>query len=312
MKHSGQLTKIIWAIDAFGEEKFQLNVAAFLRNFTGTLKAKISPVFILSMSGAPGPTDKKAILDRLAKAEEGLHGILKKCRLRSLIPEKILVQSGAGFIRNDVKALLAYAKSTHAQAIVVSTHAKKGVERLFMGSFAETLLLSSTIPIMSVNPSVSKIKKIRSILFATDFGPASQIAFKSVLIFARQLKAKVIIFHQQEEANEAVEANVLSPKEGKWSLATAEFLQETLLQSKDQALAWQKLAKTQGVSCSSYFGHGNRNIADSTIETALKTKADMIAIASRRGPIASTFIGSTARWLVRSAPCPVWVLHVSK
>ncbi|MBI2519972.1 MAG: universal stress protein [Bdellovibrio sp.] len=312
MKHSGQLKRIIWAIDVLGEEELQINVASFLERFTGALKAEVWPVFVLSMAGIPGPGDRKTIIDYLPRTEEMFHGIIKKAGFRSMMPEKIIVQPGAGFIRNDVKALLAYAYSTHAQAIVVSTHAKKGVARFFLGSFAETLLLSSKIPIITINPTANITQKIRSILFPTDFGPESQIAFKSVIAFAKQFKAKIVLFHQHKEANEDIESNVLLPKGGKWQLARAEFLQKNFLNMKSKALAWQKMSRTHGVPCTSHFSSKNRNIADSANEAASALKVDMIAIASKKGPVASNFIGSTARWLVRSAPCPVWVLHVSK
>jgi len=307
-----QLKKIIWAVDAFSNEKLQLNVAGFLSLLIKKIQAEVEPVFVLSTSAFPEVVDRQGIMVYLPGAEERLEDLTKKSGIHTLKPNKILIQPHGGLIRNDVRAIINYAQTTKSQAIVVGTHAKLGVARLFLGSFAETLLLNSKIPIITINPSVRLSKNISSILFVTDFSTESRIAFKSVLNFAKQLNAKIILFHLHMGENETVDSNVLIAKGSTWIPARSELLRKSLLVARKKTLSWEKLAESYEVSCSSYFEYGRKNIADSAIEISSKLKTDMIAITSKKGPVASTLIGSTTRWLVRSSHCPVWVLHMKK
>lgn len=304
--------KILWAVDAFGDKAIQSRISKILKPITLGLNANAEPVYVLSASGFPGMTDREGVLAHLPRAEAKLHELVKKSSLQKIENPKILVQAATGSVRNDVSNLLSYAKECGAEVIVVATQAKSGFERLFMGSFAETLLLSSKIPVITVNPQGKIPTKFSSILFVTNFSNESEVAFKKVLDFAKQLKAKVTLFHQSEHEKKDVPKNVLSRTKAKWTEAESELLSKENLAVKRKANAWLELAKTSKVPCNVHFEYGLRNTADAAIEVAHKLNADIIALASTKGRLVSTLIGSTTRWLVRSAPTPVWVLHISK
>ncbi|MFA6237987.1 MAG: universal stress protein [Bacteriovorax sp.] len=311
MKDQCNIKKIVWALDAFEEEETQLKIISFLKPLINAINAEIEPVFILSMSGIPGTFDRQGILVYLPQAKEKLHGLFGKCDLPRLKPEKIIVQGKSRSIRNDIKTLLDYAHSTGAQVIVTGTHARKGVSRFFMGSFAETLLLTSDIPIIACNPSVHLSNNIRSLLYVTDFSSGSELAFRSVLIFAKQLNSEITLFYQHEGENIEIDSDVLISENGKWSPAEAKLLNKNLLEARRKAADWQNIANQEKVSSAVHFGYGIKNVAEAALEMAQVKKTDMIAIASIKNPAATLFAGSTSRWIVRGATCPVWVLHVS-
>lgn len=311
MKDQGNIKKIIWAIDAFEEKETQLKITTFLKPLVSAMNAEVEPVFVLSVSGVPGTFDRQGILVYLPQAKENLHTFLQNSDLSFLKSEKILIQEKAGFTRNDVTTLLDYAHSVNANVIVIGTHARKGVSRLFMGSFAETLLLTSDIPIITCNPSVHLSGNIHSILYVTDFSTGSESAFKSVLALAKQLSAEITLFYQHAGENNEIGSDVLVSEMVQWRPAETKLLNETLLRARKKASDWQNTANQEGVKSIVHFEYGIRNIAEAAIETAAKLKADMMAIASKKSSVASVITGSTSRWIVRSATCPVWVLHVS-
>ena len=304
MKNITKNNNFIWAIDAFAEAKIQLSIAKFLNLISKSLNAEIEPVFVLSTSTLPETSPQEGIMLYLSEAEVRLKNLIKKSGLKLKKENKILIQPEGGFIRTDVKAILNYAHSTNAQSIIVATHAKSGVVRFFLGSFAETLLLKSNIPVIIINPHSKLPEEIKTLMFVTDFSSESLKVFKVFLGCVNLLKANIIIFHLHKGENEHVGKNILIPSGLKWHSATRELLKTNLEKSRKKSLQWQELAKIENLKCDIHFAYGFKNIADEANSTAKKLKVNMIAIASQKGPIAATFTGSTTRWLVRAALLP--------
>jgi len=83
--------------------------------------------------------------------------------------------------------------------IVVGTRGRTGIGKLILGSQAEEILRRAQIPVLTVGPGVHPEMwpsgKFASILFATDFGPASQAAMRYALSLAEENQAKLTLVH---------------------------------------------------------------------------------------------------------------------
>ncbi|HXX56249.1 MAG TPA: universal stress protein [Candidatus Nitrosotalea sp.] len=83
--------------------------------------------------------------------------------------------------------------------IVLGTRGRTGFGKLMLGSQAEEILRRAEIPVLAVGPGVHPEMwpsgKFASILFATDFGPASQTAMRYALSFAEENQAKLTLLH---------------------------------------------------------------------------------------------------------------------
>src|SRR5215472_11863549 len=86
--------------------------------------------------------------------------------------------------------------------IVVGTRGRTGIGKLILGSQAEEILRRAQIPVLTVGPGVHPEMwpsgKFASILFATDFGPASQAAMRYALSLAEENQAKLTLVHVLE------------------------------------------------------------------------------------------------------------------
>ena len=85
-------------------------------------------------------------------------------------------------------------KKTKADAIAVSTHSKEGMDHFLLGSFAETLIHHSTIPVIAVNPRTKPHASCKNILFPTDLSAESRKAFLKMIPLAKSWEAKVTVF----------------------------------------------------------------------------------------------------------------------
>jgi nucleotide-binding universal stress UspA family protein len=86
--------------------------------------------------------------------------------------------------------------------VVIGTGARKGLEKLLLGSVAEEVFRTATCPVLTVGPHVTHWEidgNLRHILFATDFGPESAHALPYALSLAENNKALLTLLHVSPE-----------------------------------------------------------------------------------------------------------------
>jgi nucleotide-binding universal stress UspA family protein len=96
-------------------------------------------------------------------------------------------------------ALALAAEKYQVDLIVVGTRGRTGLGKLVLGSQAEEILRRAEVPVLTVGPGVHPEKwpsgRFASIVFATDFGPASQTAMRYALSLAEENQAKLTLMH---------------------------------------------------------------------------------------------------------------------
>jgi nucleotide-binding universal stress UspA family protein len=83
--------------------------------------------------------------------------------------------------------------------IILGTHGREGLKKVVLGSTAEQVVRSADVPVLTVGPHVTEPSSasggLKNILFATDFGPASDKALPYALSLAQEYDAKLILVH---------------------------------------------------------------------------------------------------------------------
>lgn len=301
--------RIVWALDAFEPRSaLQARSEGALGQLAASLSAEVHPVYVLT----PGQVNLSVeftppwIEQYRPAAERALKQRIGETRIPRLCPPKVLVEDLASTTR-AVDALIRHAQRIHADLIVVGTHGRSGVRRLFMGSFAETLLLRSPIPCMTLGPKVRETGKFDTILFPTVFDDASSRAFRQVIALARDLKARILLFHAIPHLIEPVFQSGVYLLGGAWVPVQAYFSNEVAIR-ENYAEAWAHLARKQGVETTAIVEPQVPNIADSILKLAEDRDAGLLCMEARSGPVAASLIGSITRQIIRAAPVPVWVL----
>ena len=86
--------------------------------------------------------------------------------------------------------------------VVIGTGARKGLEKLLLGSVAEEVFRTATCPVLTVGPHVTHWEidgNLRHILFATDLGLESVHALPYALSLAENNKALLTLLHVSPE-----------------------------------------------------------------------------------------------------------------
>ena len=300
------IKKIIWALDPYGDLELQASAKTLVETLSKS--ATVEVVHVHGRSGFLIESKKQSIRWGLADAQEKLQKYLKQMGFKG--PSQILASS-ASSVRAEAKTLASYAKKSKADVVLLTTKARTGILRQVLGSFAETLILQSLMPAIIINPKAKVSQKPGTILFPTDFSDSSHKAFKKVVHLAKTTGAKIKLFHQYYGEEQNIPSNTSYFQGIKW-VEGDELLEDDLRLLKSRAKKWLAYAEKEQIQFDITLKFGRRNIADAILDIAKKEKTWMIAMASVTGAFTATFLGSNARWVVRDAMCPVWVMHVEK
>jgi nucleotide-binding universal stress UspA family protein len=307
------LKKIIWCVDAFEEKKdFQEKALRMLNTFQNKTHAQIEPLYVLSSTEANWPVNYGS--DLMSEVRENLRhrleGIVQSEGHPQVMNPKILVEPSSS-TSAAVENLLEYAHHHLADLIIVSSHGRRGLDRLFLGSFSETLLVHSTIPVLVIGASARVDQQVGKILFATDFGELARDVFRRTVSIAQQVRAELTLFHAVPVPSRVTLDTGFYPAmfgvEGE--MVTLESFMEMQGQHQQRrADSWSEWAQAEGVPCTADLDMSGEPVDRLICHKALQDGSDLIVMEGRSNAIKAALMGSIARDVVRSAPCPVLVL----
>lgn len=145
---------------------------------------------------------------RAAAAERAADG---EARLRELAG---LPEPAVRVVRGDAKGVLVeLARGERHDMIVMGSHGRSGMERALLGSVAETLVMRSSIPVLTVHEKPRPLWPVH-VLVPMKFAPYADAALLYALRLASAAGARVTLMHSIEEgplggeAHEALEAHL--------------------------------------------------------------------------------------------------------
>lgn len=307
-----KLKKIIWSIDAFEEkEDLQSKAARVLGVFQNKTFAQIEPVFVLGATELNWPVDYSTewMRDFQGNLQRHLEDVLLTSGFPHILTPKILIEPLAS-TSAAVENLLEYAAKEGADLIIVSSHGRRGLDRFFLGSFAETLLVHSKIPVLVIGAGIKVEPHFSHILFPTEFGEYSREIFRRAVSAAKQMNASILLYHVVPMPARIVMDTGYYPSlygiEGEM-VSLEDFLRIQGEHQSRRAQTWSEWAKSEGVNCSYKVETAGEAIDDLISNQALAQNCDLIVMEGQSGPIKVALLGSIARNVVRAAPCPVLI-----
>ncbi len=292
-----KVTRVLWAIDPFETD---IDIDAHTAEEFGQAMADnqvvIEPVYVFTPFGEV----EALATDQIAKR------ISEEFRARKITTaEPYVLVRPTDSEKSLPQSLLAYAAIRAADLIVVSSHGRSGISRMLFGSFAESLLDVSPLPLLFLNgkprPSSASLKHV---LWATDFSKTCEYAFGAFLNQAQGICARISLFHDVS----------LTPGMRAYFAQTdigVPYLEDSVerqrVWAEQQAQVWQTRARAQGFAADFTVESGHASVAGGTLAVARESGSGMIAMASQVGSVGSMIWGSYAREVFRASEFPVWV-----
>lgn len=236
-----------------------------------------------------------------AIAKFGFIEFVRNLNLGTDVEATILVEKSSSR-KNAIQTLLKHAKQKEADLIVVSSHGRSGVGRLLMGSFAESLLASSSLPVLFLSEEATRSTPASKVLFATDFSAASKCALGQFLTQMKGYSGEVILFHVIPPPGAMADTGVLGIP---LYVPTSEWKEL----KKSAEIEGEKMAakvKSEGIRArvSIYDGLSTALAIQSY---AQEENVDLIGMASMSHGLESLVVESVAQEVFRLKKWPVWV-----
>ena len=308
---SKKKNKIIWSVDPTRDPDEAKNIIKELKIWAKHLNCDVQPVSIFSKSTLNFPIEIAfPWKDKLQEvAQKSVIRYLKKTQATGFLPpESVFVPTFSN--RKMASEMAKYAEKANALLIFVNTRAKKTWNPFRLGGFAETLVATSRVPVLLLNPASIPTAQIPSILFPTDFSLVSKNALVKLEPWAKAFNSKILIYDQVETPN-------IYPSDFNGTGQAQTFNMESLIKDVEKSrlkkgAEWSKLLKKQNIKSSLIVQRQQKYLAADILEAAKKNKASLIAIASRSGPVAQALLGSVARDVLLQAKCPVLIFYRPK
>jgi len=254
---------------------------------------------IRSMVPVPHEMDTRRL-----EADRNMIRAAKDAKAAGVSSEMIMERGRASDVIADV------ARSYDVDVLVVGTHGRSGFKKLALGSVAEAVLRMVECPVLTVGENVplpaNGVPEFHTILFATDFGPASLKAWPYALAMAKEYGAKLVLLH-------------IVPPIG--VVESAPFAYEPAMYAADQLAEMREAARVKGLEQLKKMIPANVKLAhepiilastefaaEGILHAAKTHKADMIVMGaspSRFAHAAAHDPWTVCHTILAEAKCPV-------
>lgn len=292
--------KVFWGIDPFHQDKTQLQRAYKL---ILAMKAKPSDEIHVGYVVTRNESDLTLAFD--VPLDERFTSYPK------MILEKKLKQAGipAQNLRLHVgdcptlsttqaaEHLLKMAQKNGCELCVVYSQAGSLVKKLFLGSFAESIVHLAQNKLLIVNPHSKLQSSIKRVLFCYDGERGSQKALEDTIVFCKEKGARLIVFHAARFSYTVADKNLSSDEK--------EYKRKLNLTKK----SIEDTCAKRGVNCKLIFSTNFEMISTLALKHASKERADLVAVVAKSGRGKAIMGGSVTRQLLRASRLPVLVLR---
>ncbi|MDZ7271703.1 MAG: universal stress protein [candidate division KSB1 bacterium] len=198
--------------------------------------------------------------------------------------------------------ILEYAEDKRIDLIVMGTHGRRGLGRLFLGSVAEEVVRHASCPVLTVRgkDKARKPRPLKHILVPVDYSPHALLALRYAMELAQPTQARVHLLHVVEETvHPAFYAT------GKTSIF--DFVPDIRRRSM-QAMR-ELVAKAKGPETKTALHVAEGRAAGEIVTWCETHPVDLLVIATHGlTGLEHLLLGSVTERVVRTAPCPVFTV----
>jgi len=190
------LRKVLYATDLSDESA---QAASYVRGLQQAYQAEVSVVHVLDVfphSLNPDAADTKRIAEIREQGKERAHEFMLARGFREG-EVKFVVLTGEVSLAIDQ-----FAREEQMNLILLGSHGRLGIDRIFQGSMAEEIFRTARCPVMVVGPEARPSNRSFSrLLFSTDLSPIAQAALPYIEFMLRENgEARLSLAHFVEQA----------------------------------------------------------------------------------------------------------------
>ena len=183
-------------------------------------------------------------------------------------------------------SILAAARETKADLIVVGTHLRHGWKRALLGSVSDAVLRGSACPVLTVSSREPAVRLMANVVCPVNFTAAAAESLNVAADIAAAFGARLTVVHVVETQDPVVSAR-----------------------DEERVRRWIGPELQDRCCYREVILHGNP--AERVLDCAEDLGADLLVVGAQHKLLRDvTVIGATAERLIRSAVCPVLTVPV--
>ena len=282
LRPATSLKRILFATDFSDESR---RVLPYVQGLAGRMGAQVFLCHIVTPVplAASAPEAAPYLYETARKqAEEALSELANSSQLKPFKPATVLA---SGLIEDE---LLSIISQNQIDLVLLGTHGRTGMRKLFLGSVAEEICRVASCPLLTVGPQLVYKPQVefKNILFPTDLSEQSGRVLPYLRAIAQEYGSSITVLHvMPKDLSTNPEAEVL-----------AEPIRRTMMHSMEHVLA------PFNPKYVLKFG----DTAETVLNFARETRADLIAMGIRDAFIPGIqFRSSIAYKIMAGAQCPV-------
>jgi nucleotide-binding universal stress UspA family protein len=231
---------------------------------------------------------------------------------RGLRAQGLRLSSAVTLKGDPAPELVRFVRETGIDLVIMATHGRGGLQRMWLGSVADHLIRQLEVPVLLVRPEQGKSapafdRDPMRILVPLDGSPLAEQALEQATRLARVYDAEITLLQVVFPVQLSVDPALPLP-----SAYDQELTESCRSQAEDYLRGLSERLREHGVRASGVAVVG-WNAADRILELARPEQTDLIVIATHgRGGLGRLTLGSVADKLVRAADVPVLVCRPSK
>ncbi len=208
--------------------------------------------------------------------------------------------------------LIRFARETDVDLVVMATHGRGGVQRMWLGSVADRMIRQVEVPVLLVRPAEGKSapaldRDPMRILVPLDGSPLAEQALEPATRLARLYNAEITLLQAVFPVQLSVDPALPLP-----SAYDQELTEAARAQAEDYVRGVSEQLRERGVRASGVAVVG-WNAADRILELGRPEHTDLVVLATHgRGGLGRLALGSVADKLIRAADVPVLVCRAAK
>jgi nucleotide-binding universal stress UspA family protein len=270
-------------------------------------EAKVRLVRVLTHGAYFGATSPESVMasSEAIRAEQDaalsdLYALAAECR--SICDADITVELEQGPI-SDV--LAGYAKRNEVDLIVISSHGRRGIARLSLGSITDSLIRATTIPVLVVKPKASYLmpeasKEFHHIVVPLDGSTLAEQILARIVPLAKLEDAEITLLYVLTAIDNAYDDHPDS---------NLPWWEKRVAGAQAYLSRHAATIRAQGITATIDVVMGDK-IAEAVTDYARRESADLIAIATHgRGGLERIIRGSVADAVTKAAMCSTLVFH---
>jgi nucleotide-binding universal stress UspA family protein len=300
------MSKILVPLDgsAFAEQAVETarSLAARLNGSVEFLTVHEPELPLFRLGGAP-VRDPMLGAELRASLQEYITRVEAAERARSVFPVTAAFREGA-----VAEEVVAQASAGGASLVVMTTHGRGGLERFWLGSVADRVIRSATVPVLLVRTEGGAAAQFDRVVVGAAGSDEDEQIISTVLQFVDLPRVRITLVHAVLPAPTiAAMVPVVGPPPNELAGVPAPDVSDSIRATERYLASHADPLRARGAVVDTRVVHAG-SASRAVLDVAKEVAADVIAVGTAaRAPVARVFMGSVADKIVRSASCSVLV-----